>query len=785
MTELGFFGQEMPSGGESVDDHRVCSNVRAAAASRLKPSQRDGVRPAPCAQRGPELELLDAVLEENERLRLRVSQLEAGLAEYRRQMDEVLSSSSWRVTSPIRMVAGRVRRVRQVPRRIRRRVTGGPVAAPVAGLFPPTAVEPELAELVHRLAAPPNTLRARRPGGAVPIRKSRVLVVAHVYYPEVWDDIASRLARIPEPFDLLVTLVDDRADWLVPRIVGHFPYARVQTVPNRGRDLGPLVALANEGHFDGYEAILKVHTKRSPHRIDGDGWRIRLLDGLLPSPSEVGHVIELLSRDPSVGIIAPTGHVSGPDHWGRNQPLVQALAARLPLAIDPDTLEFAAGSMFWCRPWVLQRLADLDLSVDDFPDEGGQTDATTAHAIERLLGLLVTASGQQIVTMDDVPSRLHRSRAVSERPRVLAFYLPQYHRIAENDEWWGEGFTDWRNVESAAPLFARHLQPHVPTELGAYSLGPDVMRQQAQLAAEHGVDGFVMHHYWFNGRTLLNEPLESLLADPTIPFPFALCWANENWTRRWDGLDSDVLVSQTFPDGWAERYFDDILPALSDPRYVQVNGLPLLVLYRVGLIPNAAAAIAVWKARAEAAGLGGLHVAAVVPSRDFEPIPATVLSSLDSLVRFTPGSGIGLESLADDAAGYDQGNSGDVLSYEAAVRGADLSTSGAGGLRIHPGVMPGWDNTARRGSAAYVFHGSNPLTFRRWVAAASAAAVAAGSEPLVFVNAWNEWAEGAHLEPDQRFARGNLEAIHDVVGPRTCESSAESAAAPEQKEHER
>jgi lipopolysaccharide biosynthesis protein len=346
----------------------------------------------------------------------------------------------------------------------------------------------------------------------------------------------------------------------------------------------------------------------------------------------------------------------------------------------------------------------------------------------------------------------------------LAFYLPQYHQIAENDEWWGEGFTDWRNVEAARPLFSHHVQPRVPGELGAYDLSdPEVLRRQAALASEYGVDGFVIHHYWFNGRRLLERPVDNLLANDTIDLPFALCWANENWTRRWDGLESDVLIEQTFPDGWADRFFADLLPALTDRRYIRVGGAPLLVLYRTGLIPDAAAVISRWKHLAEAEGLGGLHVLAVIPSRDFEGLPADVEAVIDGLVRFPPGSGIGLQSLATLAPHYDQGNAGDVLSYRAAATEADLSSHRASGLRLHPGVMPGWDNTARRGEAAYAFHGSNPATFRSWLGAAARAAAMSGDEPLLFVNAWNEWAESAYLEPDGRFGRGNLEAIRDAV----------------------
>ena len=714
-------------------------------------------------------DLVSALREENDSLRARVAELEATTNEYRRQMTVVLTSVSWRITSPLRMSAGRMRlfrrRLREAPARLARRdrtpraSTLGlfhPIDPPTTGLA--TAASPLLA---NRRG---DTRRRRDPGATD--RAAKVLVVAHVFYPEVWLDLEDRLARLPEHYDLLIALVRGRAESLEPDLHRRLPHARIHVVDNYGRDYGSLVEFANRGLFDGYDAILKIHTKRSPHRLDGDAWRVQLLDDVLPSPEGIRRIIELLRLDPTVGIVAPSGSLKGAETWGSNRELVAALAARVPMAFDPDAITYPSGSMYWARPWVLQRFADLALQVHDFEREADHLDGSTAHALERFIGVLTQSSGLRQVETPQVPSLLHRARRhPPARARVLAFYLPQYHRIPENDAWWGAGFTDWVNVDAARPAYDGHAQPQQPGELGRYDLSdPDVMRAQGALALAHGVSGFVMHHYWFDGRRLLDAPLRHLLADPTIEFPFALCWANESWTRRWDGLDSDVLIEQTYSAGWADRFYDDIAPALRDHRYLRVSGKPLLVVYRIGQVQEARAAVLRWKERAEADGLGGLHVLAVVPSRDFEGIPADVADVLDGLVHFPPGSGIGLQSVRELAPGLSSAHSGDVYSYDAAVDGASLATEGAGGLRVHPGVMPGWDNTARRGGAAYVFHGANPASFRRWVARAVSAAAAAGPEPLVFVNAWNEWAEGAHLEPDVRFDRGNIEAVRDVVG---------------------
>ena len=170
-----------------------------------------------------------------------------------------------------------------------------------------------------------------------------MLVVAHVYHPEVWFDIEDRLVRIPEPYDLVVSLVEGRTEVLEPEIAQRLPHAMIHRVPNLGRDLGSLVELAGAGVFDDYDAILKVHTKRSPHRVDGDAWRVALLDGLMPSPEGIRRIVELLRRDRSVGLVVPTGHVGGPESWGSNQVLVEALAARIPFAFEPDLLRYPCG----------------------------------------------------------------------------------------------------------------------------------------------------------------------------------------------------------------------------------------------------------------------------------------------------------------------------------------------------------------------------------------------------------------------------------------------------------
>ena len=345
----------------------------------------------------------------------------------------------------------------------------------------------------------------------------------------------------------------------------------------------------------------------------------------------------------------------------------------------------------------------------------------------------------------------------SDAVRAIAFYLPQFHAIPENDHWWGEGFTEWTNVRRAVAQFPGHEQPKVPGALGWYDLTtPGVAAAQADLARAHGLHGFCYYFYWFNGHRLLERPLEAMLASGTPDFPFCVCWANENWTRRWDGLDHEVLMAQHYSLDDSERLFDEFLRLFRDRRYIRVGDRPLLLVYKAELIPQLAQTVERWRARAAQAGIAPPYLVACETSESESPREA----GFDATVEFPPHRHRAVWMNAQ-VAGLDPGFRGIVTSYRAQV--IQSLTRYVDDAKRFRCVFPSWDNSARRGADATVFAGSSPELFGYWVEAMTrdTRRRLSGDERLLFVNAWNEWAEGCCLEPDARYRTRYLEALQE------------------------
>jgi glycosyltransferase involved in cell wall biosynthesis len=366
-----------------------------------------------------------------------------------------------------------------------------------------------------------------------------------------------------------------------------------------------------------------------------------------------------------------------------------------------------------------------------------------------------TSRGPYFEDPRPLPAMLER------QARVLAYYLPQFHAIPENDAWWGAGFTEWTNVARALPRFEGHYQPRVPRDLGHYDLSnTDVLRRQIAMAQSAGVFGFVFYFYWFNGRRLLDRPLEALLATPALDMPFCLMWANENWTRRWDGSDEQVLISQDYRSEDEAGLLACFARHFADRRYIRLQGRPLLMLYRPRLIPDAAATVRRW--RSVLRKRHGEEPIFVMSQSFGDRDPAEF--GLDGAIEFPPHKLVGGLTLKNPSLTYlDSDCTGQVYDYDDVVA-ASLSEPPPSFPLIKT-ATPSWDNDARRQGAGLVLRGSTPAKYEAWVAGLidHAQRHRFFGEALICINAWNEWAEGAYLEPDQHFGSAYLNATSRAV----------------------
>jgi Glycosyltransferase WbsX len=344
--------------------------------------------------------------------------------------------------------------------------------------------------------------------------------------------------------------------------------------------------------------------------------------------------------------------------------------------------------------------------------------------------------------------------------RLIAFYLPQFHPIPENDRWWGPGFTEWTNVTRGRPMFKGHYQPRRPGELGYYDLRvKEVRHRQVELAKAYGIHGFCYYYYWFSGRRLLQRPLDLMLAESELDFPFCVCWANENWTRRWDGAERDVLIEQKHLPDDPERFIRELIPVLKDPRYITVNGAPLVLIYRAPLIPDVANVLRIWRRTAEELGVPRLHVCAL---KSFG-YGSGLEDGFDAMVEFPPHS-VADPDVTDKTPGVARQFKGKICSYPDLVSHSVRVRTGIG-LPVYRGVMTGWDNTARRGINGHIYEGATPDHYEIWLRRLLSYTRRHhhGDHRLLFVNAWNEWAEGTYLEPDEKFGYRFLEATARAV----------------------
>ncbi|WP_392486713.1 glycoside hydrolase family 99-like domain-containing protein [Haloimpatiens sp. FM7315] len=374
--------------------------------------------------------------------------------------------------------------------------------------------------------------------------------------------------------------------------------------------------------------------------------------------------------------------------------------------------------------------------------------------------------------------------------KIITFYLPQFHSIPENDEWWGKGFTEWVNVKGAKPLFEGHEQPRIPINENYYNLLDDsTIKWQIELAKEHGVYGFCFYHYWFNGHLLLEKPMENFLNNQQLNFPYCICWANENWTNAWvaDG-NVKTLIQQKYgdKDDW-KNHFEYLLPFFMDKNYIKADGKPLFVIYRPEICECLNEMLDYWNQLAIEAGLKGICFAYQQLSYYLEKNKDD--SRFSYYIEYQPGY-----------ARYDVQNckktflSNSLLKTKTWIRSLafkidktmnwnlsakltrqSLTTEDYDELcraiinrkptddKAIPGMFVGWDNTPRRGARGRVCLNSTPEKFEYYLSKQIENAKNNYKKDMIFVFAWNEWAEGGYLEPDTRNEYDYLKAIKKAM----------------------
>ncbi|REG98268.1 glycosyltransferase WbsX family protein [Flavobacterium aquicola] len=363
--------------------------------------------------------------------------------------------------------------------------------------------------------------------------------------------------------------------------------------------------------------------------------------------------------------------------------------------------------------------------------------------------------------------------------KFLAYYLPQFHPIPENDLWWGKGFTEWLNVVKAKPLFKGHYQPILPADLGFYDLRvPAVQEEQSKMALEYGIDGFIYYQYWFGkDKMLLEGPAEAMLENKKITIPFCFCWANETWKGIWHGLhSSDVLIKQLYQGVEAYKsYFNYLLPFFKDERYIKIDSKPMFHIYKPEEIPDIKSFLKLFNDLAIENGFKGIHFIATISSDDFALGHNEIFGKVDSGIFIKMRYGSENQSVFAKINKKIKKNIHGKLKINGHIdertkplifdykKGVEKLNGELQNKKSIPQVFPNWDNTARSGKKALIFRNSTPHLWQEHLQMAVKNLIKNVENPqIVIIKSWNEWAEGNHLEPDGKFGRKWLEAVRNV-----------------------
>ncbi|MCL2206472.1 MAG: glycoside hydrolase family 99-like domain-containing protein [Fibromonadales bacterium] len=358
---------------------------------------------------------------------------------------------------------------------------------------------------------------------------------------------------------------------------------------------------------------------------------------------------------------------------------------------------------------------------------------------------------------------------MNKKLRALGVVLPQFHPIPENDEWWGKGFTEWTNVAKAIPRFKGHYQPHIPADLGFYDLRLEESRiAQAELAKKYGIYGFCYYHYWFNGKQLLEKPVNEIVASGKPDFPFCLCWANHHWGRNWDGSSEKIMQAQEYSNNDHLNHFNYLVKIFKDERYIKVNGRPLFIITNIEHIPNVGEAVGIWNAEAKNNGFEkGLYLLGTNYKFKGNPIDFGFEGTWDFMknISLTKGNLLyRIRNRLKRIAGLENRLEDKIIYYSTCVENAFARIIEKKLWKVYPEIVPGWDNSARRKKEATIIKDSTPELYEKWLAnTCEKFEPYSEEENFILLNAMNEWAEGNHLEPDLKWGLKYLEATKRIL----------------------
>ena len=604
----------------------------------------------------------------------------------------------------------------------------------------------------------------------------------HVWTPAIPSSLFARLSRIPSAFDLYITaphgtqeeLLRSQLEELVPRAKKTFIEKTSDHVQIHGlvAMVGAFGASIGKYAIVGHFSCAELPEGTIQEQLGND----KALDHLLGPTDGCGGRIAFFLRELQTRaklIIAEKDLHTKPDpeHDRITRGIVSDLTRhRHGFALeDFPELDWAEKGMFWARTECIKDLLAIPMVLDGEPERMHCKASQLNKALScALLLFSIPHQGKilRIIKGDSLrdyryfeSQKDYRGLIVHDDIKVLSYYLPQFHPIPENDQWHGQGFTEWTNVSSSTPLFQGHYQQHIPhPDIGYYKLeSPEMLQHQAGMMQKAGVYGQIFYHYWFSGKLILEEPARMLLANPDIPMPFCFCWANENWTRRWDGNANDILLVQSYSKNDAIAFVKYLLPFFKDDRYIKVDQRPVLFIYRPSCIANIAAYLDAWRTECQAVGLAAPYLVAVLTRGATSPVEFGMDAGAERVLHdWTQGA---VQEINHGLTTYED-IEGSILPYKD-VSKYYMDRNESMIFDYFQSIVPMWDNSSRYGKSAHIVHGSTPELFQIWLEKliTQSSQRLPSDRRFILVNAWNEWSEGAHLEPDSQYGYGYLNSV--------------------------